>query len=181
MKKIALLLCLVLTVVMLAGCGGSKTAEEKPAEAAQTTETTQDETKSDVELAIQSNSRKLPGFAFFSDTLRDLMRGRIQEHTARGFVAGAETAREDLDAARMKLIDAVVGAAHAQLGRGDWISGVLDTVLELEERYPGDIGVLGALLLNHIHLSPGEGVYLDAGHLRGERQQVVVPDPQTLR
>ena len=52
MKKIALLLCLVLTVVMLAGCGGTKTAEEKPAEAAQTTETTKTEEKSDVELTV---------------------------------------------------------------------------------------------------------------------------------
>lgn len=68
-------------------------------------------------------------------------------------------------AARAKLIDAVVEAARVRLDRGDWISGVLATVLELEERYPGDIGVLGALLLNHIHLSPGEGIYLDAGHL----------------
>ncbi len=58
-------------------------------------------TKTGIELAIQPNSCKMPGFAFFSDTLRDLMRGRIQEHTARGFVAGAETAREDLDASFM--------------------------------------------------------------------------------
>ena len=43
----------------------------------------------------------MPGFAFFSDTLRDLMRGRIQEHTARGFVAGAEIDRADLDASFM--------------------------------------------------------------------------------
>ena len=58
-------------------------------------------TKEGVELAIQPNSPKMPGFAFFSDTLRDLLRGRIQEHTAPGFVAGAETAREDLDASFM--------------------------------------------------------------------------------
>ena len=58
-------------------------------------------TREGVELAIQPNSHKMPGFAFFSDTLRDLMRGRIQEHTAPGFVAGAETVREDLDASFM--------------------------------------------------------------------------------
>ena len=62
-------------------------------------------TKSGVELAIQPNSPKMPGFAFFSDTLRDLIRGRIQEHTAPGFVAGAETAREDLDASFMGMPD----------------------------------------------------------------------------
>ena len=62
-------------------------------------------TKSGIELAIQPNSHKMPGFAFFSDTLRDLMRGRIQEHTARGFVAGAKTARADLDASFMGMPD----------------------------------------------------------------------------
>ena len=62
-------------------------------------------TKSGVELAIQPNSYKMPDFAFFSDTLRDLLRGRIQEHTAPGFVAGADTAREALDASFMGMPD----------------------------------------------------------------------------
>ncbi|MCK0174599.1 mannose-6-phosphate isomerase, class I [Mycolicibacterium sp. F2034L] len=39
------------------------------------------------------------------------------------------------------------------------------TVLELGERYPGDAGVLAALLLNRITLRPGEGIYLPAGNL----------------
>lgn len=68
-------------------------------------------------------------------------------------------------AARTALIDAVVDAARSELDRGDWISDVLRTVLELQDRYPGDIGVLGALLLNHLVLAPGEALYLDAGHL----------------
>ena len=39
------------------------------------------------------------------------------------------------------------------------------TVLELSERYPGDAGVLAALLLNRVTLTPGEAVYLPAGNL----------------
>ena len=39
------------------------------------------------------------------------------------------------------------------------------TVLELGERYPGDAGVLAALLLNRISLRCGEGIYLPAGNL----------------
>ncbi|MBO0677680.1 mannose-6-phosphate isomerase, class I [Mycolicibacterium sp. S2-37] len=39
------------------------------------------------------------------------------------------------------------------------------TVLELGERYPGDAGVLAALLLNRITLRPGEAIYLPAGNL----------------
>ena len=58
-------------------------------------------TKSGIELAIQRNSPQLPGFAFFSDTIRDLMRGHIQDHRAPGYVAGAATARHDLDASFM--------------------------------------------------------------------------------
>ena len=52
-------------------------------------------------MAIQPNSHLTPGFAYFSDTLRDLMRGRIQEHTAPGYVAGAPTPKEDLAASFM--------------------------------------------------------------------------------
>ena len=62
-------------------------------------------TKPNIELTIQPNSSKTPGFAFFSDTLRDLMRGRIQEHTAPGFAVGAATERKDLDASFMGMPD----------------------------------------------------------------------------
>ena len=62
-------------------------------------------TKPDVALAIQPNSPKLPGFAFFSDTIRDLMRGKIQVDTAPGYIAGAKTEREDLDASFMGMPD----------------------------------------------------------------------------
>lgn len=39
------------------------------------------------------------------------------------------------------------------------------TVLELSERYPGDAGVLAALLLNRVVLAPGEALFLPAGNL----------------
>ncbi len=39
------------------------------------------------------------------------------------------------------------------------------TALQLGELYPGDAGVLAALLLNRISLQPGEGIYLPAGNL----------------
>lgn len=39
------------------------------------------------------------------------------------------------------------------------------TLLELGESYPGDAGVLAALLLNRITLTPGQGIFLDAGNL----------------
>ena len=39
------------------------------------------------------------------------------------------------------------------------------TVLELGESYPGDAGVLAALLLNRLVLQPGEAIFLPAGNL----------------
>ena len=39
------------------------------------------------------------------------------------------------------------------------------TALELSERYPGDAGVLAALLLNRVTLQPGEALFLPAGNL----------------
>lgn len=39
------------------------------------------------------------------------------------------------------------------------------TALELAEAYPGDAGVLAALLLNRLVLAPGEAMYLPAGNM----------------
>lgn len=41
----------------------------------------------------------------------------------------------------------------------------LSTVVSLNEKYPGDPGVLISLLLNRISLAPGEAVYLPAGNV----------------
>ena len=58
-------------------------------------------TKPDVELCIQPNSHKVPGFAFFSDTIRDLMRGSVFFEDAPGYVHGAQVSRDLLDACFM--------------------------------------------------------------------------------
>ncbi|GAB3941936.1 mannose-6-phosphate isomerase, class I [Corynebacterium tapiri] len=66
---------------------------------------------------------------------------------------------------RSELIDSIVEAAQAHLDRDDWIGDTLRVVVDLNERYPGDPGVLGALLLNLVTLEPGEAVYTEAGQL----------------
>lgn len=38
-------------------------------------------------------------------------------------------------------------------------------VTELEAEYPGDIGALISLMMNHVRLAPGEALYLPAGNL----------------
>ncbi len=46
-------------------------------------------TKPDVLLATQGNSHLTPGFAYFSDTYRDVLRGYVFDDTAFGYVGGA--------------------------------------------------------------------------------------------
>jgi mannose-6-phosphate isomerase len=59
------------------------------------------------------------------------------------------------------------------------------TVLELGERYPGDAGVLAALLLNRVSLDPGEAIFLPAGnlhtYLRGFAIEVMANSDNVLR
>ncbi|MCG5431620.1 mannose-6-phosphate isomerase, class I [Mycobacterium sp. MYCO198283] len=65
-----------------------------------------------------------------------------------------------------ELIPAVIDGAIAYLRSGATRFGAeVRTVLELGERYPGDAGVLAAMLLNRLTLAPGEGIYLPAGNL----------------
>jgi mannose-6-phosphate isomerase len=56
---------------------------------------------------------------------------------------------------------------------------------ELGARYPGDIGVLVALLLTHVRLAPGEGVFMPAGnlhaYLRGVGVEVMAASDNVLR
>lgn len=70
--------------------------------------------------------------------------------------------QSDLDV----LIPAVLDGAVHYIRSGSLEFGAeTRTLLELGERYPGDAGVLAALLLNRVTLKRGEGIYLRAGNL----------------
>jgi pullulanase len=45
-------------------------------------------TKEGYQMTTQANSTEVPGFAFFSDTLRDSLRGSVFNNNERGYVAG---------------------------------------------------------------------------------------------
>ncbi|MBD5554913.1 MAG: type I pullulanase [Roseburia sp.] len=47
-------------------------------------------TKEGVLLATQNNSAELPGFAFFSDTMRDGLRGHVFYYSQRGYISGGK-------------------------------------------------------------------------------------------
>jgi len=84
------------------------------------------------------------------------------------------------------LVSAVLDGAIIYLSSGaTQFAAEAKTVLELGEQYPGDAGVLAALLLNRITLAPGEGIYLSAGnlhaYLRGVGLEVMANSDNVLR
>lgn len=87
---------------------------------------------------------------------------------------------EDVAAATAAVVAALVsGAPMASHG------AELTTVVNLNQDYPGDPGVLISLLLNRISLAPGEAVYLPAGnvhaYLHGLGIEVMASSDNVLR
>lgn len=89
---------------------------------------------------------------------------------------------------RTKLIDDIVTSVALALAREDlaeWMREELSNIVALHERYPYDVGVLGALLLNKFTLQPGEGLYLNAGQLhayvRGLGVEIMANSDNVLR
>lgn len=62
-------------------------------------------TKPGFELCHHDNSHLLPGFSFFSDTFRDLMRGSVFYEDVPGYVTGAICPKEALEACFMGVPD----------------------------------------------------------------------------
>ena len=62
-------------------------------------------TKPNVELAVQGNSVKTPGFAYFSDTIRDLLRGSVFYSDQPGFAGGAHCDKRELERCFMGMSD----------------------------------------------------------------------------
>lgn len=71
-----------------------------------------------------------------------------------------------LDALLPLVADGLVGylSSRARTDGGRFVAEAR-TLLELGESYPGDAGVLAAMLLNRVTLTPGQGLFLDAGNL----------------
>lgn len=84
------------------------------------------------------------------------------------------------------LIPAVLEGAVAYIRSGaKEFADEARTILELGERYPGDAGVLAAVLLNRVGLEPGEGIFLPAGnlhsYLHGVAMEVMANSDNVLR
>ena len=83
------------------------------------------------------------------------------------------------------LLPAVVEACVSHVKEHGEFSQECRTVLELSELYPGDVGVLAALLLNRLVLGPGQAVYLSPGsphaYLRGTAVEIQANSDNILR
>ncbi|MGC9666813.1 mannose-6-phosphate isomerase, class I [Planosporangium sp. 12N6] len=81
------------------------------------------------------------------------------------------------DADRAALVADVVAVTRGRAGH--------ELAVELADRYPGDIGVVVALLLNHVRLRPGEAVWMPAGnlhaYLRGTGVEIMAASDNVLR
>jgi mannose-6-phosphate isomerase len=75
---------------------------------------------------------------------------------------------------RGALVGMTVASCAQRASRSAPYAEELRWAVRLAEQYPGDPGVLGALMLNLVRLSPGEAIYLPAGNLHAYLEGVGV-------
>lgn len=87
--------------------------------------------------------------------------------------------------ARERLVEATVAGCHRLAERdGPWAGAARASALAAQD-FPGDIGAVLALLLNHVRLAPGEAIYLGSGnvhaYLRGICIEILANSDNVLR
>ncbi|MBJ7339051.1 mannose-6-phosphate isomerase, class I [Mycolicibacterium sp.] len=97
------------------------------------------------------------------DPFVNLLAGQADANGLRAlFTTWITAPQADLDALVPAVLDGAIN--YLRSGQTDFVKEA-KTTLQLGELYPGDAGVLAAMLLNRIDLQPGEGIYLPAGNL----------------
>ncbi|MGX7680692.1 mannose-6-phosphate isomerase, class I [Jatrophihabitans sp. DSM 45814] len=86
---------------------------------------------------------------------------------------------------RRALLNCVVaGCKKLDADGGEWASAAHASLLAAHD-FPGDIGAVLALLLNHVSLAPGQAIYLGAGnvhaYLRGVGVEILANSDNVLR
>lgn len=86
---------------------------------------------------------------------------------------------------RAKLSELVCAAAMRHKDADGELGEFARTVLELDEVFPADPGILAALLMNRVVLQPGEAIFVPAGHmhahLRGTGIEVMANSDNVIR
>jgi len=132
----------------------------------------------------------LCGFRPIEDTLRLLDSWDVSELApVRELLAGPDGVRAAFTALLTRdepapLVAAVVARAASVAADDEW-AGVARAVGLTADDFPGDLGVVLGLLLNHVRLEPGEAIYLGAGtmhcYLRGTGVEVMANSDNVLR
>ncbi|GLZ76315.1 mannose-6-phosphate isomerase, class I [Actinorhabdospora filicis] len=111
----------------------------------------------------------------------DLLRHGDPGQALREAVTTVMTVPESM---RGPLLDQVVAACAALAGDGE-DGRTYAMAAALGKAYPGDIGVLLAMMLNHVVLQPGEAIYMPAGnahaYLRGVGVEIMAASDNVLR
>ncbi|MFV0575411.1 MAG: mannose-6-phosphate isomerase, class I [Vibrio sp.] len=72
--------------------------------------------------------------------------------------------------------------AHAEEHKGDELA---DLLLDLEQQYPGDVGLFAPLMLHTVTLQPGEAMFLDActphAYIKGTGLEIMANSDNVLR
>ncbi|GLW75076.1 mannose-6-phosphate isomerase, class I [Kitasatospora phosalacinea] len=120
----------------------------------------------------------LPVLAPWIETLRTAPAEQALRTVLTGALA-ADRARGDRAAAELP-------SALQKLAQGDGADApTWAAYLAAARDYPGDPGLLAAMLLNHVHLGAGQALYLDAGvphaYLRGLGVEIMANSDNVLR
>ncbi|HHU39915.1 MAG TPA: mannose-6-phosphate isomerase, class I [Propionibacterium sp.] len=86
---------------------------------------------------------------------------------------------------QVDIVDAVLAASVAHRDEPGELGDFARTALELDDVFPRDPGILAALLMNRVELSPGRALYTPAGvmhaHLRGTGIEVMASSDNVIR
>lgn len=86
---------------------------------------------------------------------------------------------------RRHLVDLVLARAVELLDVGGELGEFARTAVEIDEHFPGDPGIVAALLLNRFTLEPGEATALEAGvmhaYLRGTAVEIMASSDNVIR
>ncbi|MEN3361044.1 MAG: mannose-6-phosphate isomerase [Mycobacteriales bacterium] len=110
------------------------------------------------------------------------LRARPNQHGLREVVTGLLTLPMHK---RAPLVGAVAVAAELAAATSGEFTAELRTAVDLSGAYPGDVGVVIALLLNLLRLRPGQAIFLPAGrmhaYLRGTGVEIMANSDNVLR
>jgi mannose-6-phosphate isomerase len=141
--------------------------------------------KPEIIVAVEDGFDALCGFRPVAETLDALEALNVDDPAMaqwRTLLAGSGAGSEGVRAAFLWLLSGAPEVARlvaAVTATGDPL------VSRLAEGYPGDAGILAALMLNHLTLRSGEALWLPAGnihaYLRGTGVELMGPSDNVLR